>query len=177
MTYKWYVIQSYSGSENSVKKSIFQRAEKSNLTKYIDEIVVPIKKVIEIRKGKKVEVEKNIYPGYVLIKLDLNNDIWQVIKNIPKVSGFISNDGVPKPLSEKEINNILNKMNDDSFDLSSSGDYEVGEAVKVVDGGPFDSFTGTIESVDSEKKEIVVSVLIFGRSTPVVISFDQVEKI
>ena len=177
MSYKWYVIQSYSGSEKSVKLAIFQRAEKGNQSDNIEEILVPLKKVVEIRKGKKVEIERNIYPGYILINMDLNNEIWQIIKNIPKVSGFVSNDGSPKPLSQKEVDSIFNKLNDDNFTLSDVSDFEVGEVVKVIDGGPFDGFSGTIESLDQEKKELVVSVVIFGRATPVVIAFDHVEKV
>ncbi|MBL6785713.1 MAG: transcription termination/antitermination factor NusG [Rickettsiales bacterium] len=177
MTNKWYVVQSYSGSEKSVMLSIQQRAEKSNQSSNINEIVVPLKKVVEIRKGKKVEVEKNLFPGYVLVNMNLNNTIWQIIKNIPKVSGFVSSDGSPKPLSQKEVDSIFNKLNDDNFTLTDSSDFEVGEVVKVIDGGPFDGFSGSIESVDLEKKELVVSVVIFGRSTPVVIAFDHVEKV
>jgi transcription termination/antitermination protein NusG len=177
MSFKWYVIQSYSGSEKSVMASIWQRAEKGNQSDKINEIVVPLKKIVEIRKGKKVEVEKNLYPGYVLIDMDLNNTIWQIIRGIPKVSGFVSSDGNPKPLSQKEVDSIFNKLNDESFTLSNTSDFEIGEAVKVIDGGPFDGFSGSIESVDHEKKELVVSVVIFGRATPVVIAFDQVEKV
>lgn len=177
MSYKWYVVQSYSGSEKSVMLSIRQRAEKANQGDNIEEILVPLKKVSEIRKGKKVEVEKNIYPGYVLVKMSLNNELWQIIKNIPKVSGFVSNDGSPKPLSQKEVDSIFAKLNDDNFTLSHSNDFEIGEVVKVIDGGPFDGFSGSVESVDHDKKELVVSVVIFGRATPVVIAFDQVEKV
>lgn len=177
MSFKWYVVQSYSGSEKSVMASIRQRAEKGNQSDKVSEIVVPLKKVVEIRKGKKVEVEKNLYPGYVLVNMDLNNTIWQIIRGIPKVSGFVSSDGTPKPLSQKEVDSIFNKLNDESFTLSNNSDFEIGEAVKVIDGGPFDGFSGSIESVDHEKKELVVSVVIFGRATPVVIAFDQVEKV
>ena len=175
MSYKWYVIQSYSGSEKSVVLSINQRAEKCNQISNISEIVVPLKKMIEIRKGKKVEIERNLYPGYILINMNLNNEIWQIIRNIPKISGFVSNDGTPKPLNQKEVDSIFNKLNDDNFTLSDVSDFEVGEVVKVIDGGPFDGFSGTIESLDQEKKELVVSVVIFGRATPVVIAFDHVE--
>jgi len=177
MDSKWYVVQAYSGSEKSVVRTIEQRAAKANLSGLISEMLVPSKKVIQVRKGKKTEVEKNFFPGYVLVDMDLTNELWHLIKEIPKVSGFISQSGRPVPLRKQEVDSILEKLEDDSVSLSDEIEYEVGESVRVTDGGPFDGFTGEVEQVLSAKKQLVVSVMIFGRSTPVSLAFNQVEKI
>jgi len=177
MNNKWYVVQAYSGSEKSVLKSIEQRAGKANLNGLISEMLVPSKKVLQVKKGKKVEVEKNFFPGYVLINADLTNDLWHLIREIPKVSGFISQSGKPVPLGKQEVDNIFEKLEDDSLSLSDEIEYDVGESVRITDGGPFDSFTGVIEQVVFDKKQLVVSVTIFGRSTPVNLAYNQVEKI
>lgn len=177
MDNKWYVVQAYSGSEKSVLKSIEQRAGKANLSNLISEILVPSKKVVQVKKGKKVEVEKNFFPGYVLVNMDLTNELWHLIKEIPKVSGFISQGGKPVPLGKQEVDEILTKLEDDTLNLSDEVEYEAGESVRITDGGPFDSFTGVIEQVMFDKKQLVVSVTIFGRSTPVNLAYNQVEKI
>lgn len=177
MSFKWYVIQTYSGSENSVINNVKQRVAKYNFQDNLEEIIVPTKKIVQVKKGKKIEVEKNVYPGYILAKMDLNDNLWYIIKNIPKVSGFISQGGKPKALSQAEIDDILNKINENSFSDDVEVSFDIGESVRVVDGGPFDGFTGDIDSIDYDKKEMVVSVAILGRPTPVVINFDQVEKI
>ncbi len=177
MSFKWYVVQAYSGSEKSVMNSITQRADKAGMSKQIEEIFVPIKKVVQVKKGKKVEVEKNFYPGYVLVNMDISNELWHLIRQIPKVSGFVSQAGKPLPIKKSEVDNIMGQMESDSLALTSDVEYEIGEAVRVTDGGPFDSFSGTIEAVDHDKKQITVSVAIFGRATPVNLAYDQVEKI
>lgn len=177
MSFKWYVLQTYSGSENSVVNNLKQRVKKYGLEEKIGEVIVPTRKIVQIKKGKKVEVEKNVYPGYILSKIDMDDDLWHVVRNVPKVSGFISQGGKPKALSQEEIDEILNKITENSFAEDSEISFDIGETVKVVDGGPFDNFSGNIESIDYDKKEMVVSVTILGRPTPVSISFDQVEKV
>ena len=175
--FKWYVVQAYSNCEKSVLNSVMQRAEKAGMANLIEEIIVPLKKYIQIKKGKKVEVERNLYPGYVLLRADLTNELWHLIKNVPKISGFISHSGKPLPLKDKEVEDIRSSMDDDSVDITGDVEFEVGESVKVNDGGPFDGFSGVVESVDLDKKSLVVSVSIFGRATPVNIGFGQVERI
>ena len=177
MSVKWYVVQAYSGSERSVMQSIHQRSDKANLSDSINEIIVPSKKVVQVKKGKKTEVEKNLYPGYVLLNADLTNELWHLIKGIPKVSGFISQGGKPMPIGKSEVDDMLDRLDDDSLNLSDEIEYEVGESVKIIDGGPFDEFSGVIETVFDDKKQLVVSVSIFGRSTPVNLTYTQVEKI
>jgi transcription termination/antitermination protein NusG len=177
MSFKWYVVQAYSGSEKFVEKSIIQRAEKANLGNLIKEILIPTKKVIQVRKGKKVEIEKNFYPGYVLIHVEMTDSLWHLIRQIPKVSGFISQESKPVTISKAEVESIISQIENDEVSLVQEVEFDIGEAVKVIDGGPFDGFTGTIESIDSDKKKLVVSVSIFGRPTPVNLGYDQVEKI
>lgn len=177
MSFKWYVVQAYSGSEKSVLNSIQQRSERAGYSNQIDNILVPLKKIVQVKKGKKVEVEKNFYPGYVFVNMDLTNELWHLIKQIPKVSGFISQNGKPTSISKKEVDNIFGQLEDDTINIAGDIEFDIGESVKVIDGGPFDSFTGVIDSVDTVKKQITVSVSIFGRSTPLSLEFNQVEKI
>lgn len=177
MSYKWYVVQAYSGSEKAVLNGIRQRAERAGCEQLIEDILVPLKKIVQIKKGKKVEVEKNFYPGYVFVNMDLNNELWHLIKQIPKVSGFISQNGKPSPIRKSEVDNIFGQLEDDSLDIGCDVEFDMGESVKVIDGGPFDSFTGVVDSVDTSKKKLIVSVSIFGRATPLNLDFNQVEKI
>jgi transcriptional antiterminator NusG len=177
MSFKWYVVQAYSGSEKSVLNSIKQRAERAGCSELIDDILVPLKKVTQVKKGRKVEVEKNFYPGYVFVNMDLTNELWHLIRQIPKVSGFISQNGKPTAISKAEVDNIFGQLEDDAINIVSEIEFDIGESVKVIDGGPFDSFTGVVDSVDVSKKKLVVSVSIFGRSTPLNLEFTQVEKI
>jgi len=174
---KWYVVQAYSGSEKNVLNTIKQRAEKADLLKNIEEILVPTKKLTQIKKGKKVEVEKNFYPGYVLVNMRLSDELWHLIRQIPKVSGFISQNGKPLPISKSEVDSIIGQLEDDNFTADTEIEFEIGETIKVIDGGAFDSFTGVIDSVDTSKKQLSVSVTIFGRSTPLILEYNQVEKI
>ena len=177
MAFKWYVIQSYSGSEKAVERMIHERAKKSALDNLIQEIVIPVRTVTVLKKGKKVEEAKNVYPGYILAHLDLNDRLWHLIKAVPKVATMVSQSGKPKAISQIEVDNILQRLADDSFAVGREDSYEVGESVRIIDGGPFDGFSGSIENIDSEKKELNILVTILGRSTPVVLGFDQVEKI
>ena len=175
--YKWYVVQAYSGSEKNVLNTIKQRSEKAGLLENIEEILVPTKKIIQVKKGKKTEVEKNFYPGYVLVHMSLSDELWHLIRQIPKVSGFISQNGKPLPISKAEVDSIIGQLEDENFTTEGEIDFEIGETIKVIDGGAFDGFTGIIDSVDTVKKQLSVSVTIFGRSTPLILEYNQVEKI
>jgi len=172
----WYIVQAYSGFENKVADTIKDIMSKSSLETNLGEILVPTHKVVEVKKGKRTKKEKKYFPGYVLVKLDLNKNIYHKIKNIQKVSGFLGPEGKPVPVSEKEIKKIMGQIDETEANPSAGITFEIGEKVKVSDG-PFASFTGLIEEIDEEKLRIKVSVSIFGRPTPVDLEFNQVEKI
>ena len=172
----WYIVQSHSNFENKVAKLIKEEAEKLNFSEKIEEIIVPTHDVTEVRRGKRVQRKKKYFPGYVLIKSEMDNDLYHIIKNIKKVSGFLGNKGVPVPVSDKEIEKILGQIKDGVAQPKSAIDYSVGEKVQVIDG-PFASFNGLIEDIDEEKLRLKVSVSIFGRPTPVDLEYNQVEKV
>ena len=172
----WYIVQSHSNFENKVVKLIKEEAEKLNFSEQIEEIIVPTHDVTEVRRGKRVQRKKKYFPGYVLIKSEMDNDLYHMIKNIKKVSGFLGTKGVPVPVSDKEIERILGQIKDGVAQPKSAIDYSVGEKVQVIDG-PFASFNGLIEDIDEEKSRLKVSVLIFGRPTPVDLEYNQVEKV
>ena len=171
----WYIVQSHSNFENKVAKLIKEEAEKLESSDKIEEIIVPTHDVTEVRRGKRVQRKKKYFPGYVLIKSEMNNDLYHMIKNIKKVSGFLGSKGVPVPVSDKEIEKILGQIKDGVAQPKSAIDYSVGEKVQVIDG-PFASFSGLVEDIDEEKSRLKVSVSIFGRPTPVDLEFNQVEK-
>ena len=171
----WYIVQAYSGFENKVADSIKDIMAKNSLQNNLGEILVPTQKVVEVKKGKRTQKEKKYFPGYVLVKLDLNKNIYHKIKNIQKVSGFLGPEGSPVPVSENEIKKIMGQIDETETNPTAGIIYEVGEKVKVSDG-PFASFTGLIEEIDEEKLRLKVSVSIFGRPTPVDLEFNQVEK-
>ena len=172
----WYIVQSHSNFENKVAKLIKEEAEKLNFSEKIEEIIVPTHDVTEVRRGKRVQRKKKYFPGYVLIKSEMDNDLYHTIKNIKKVSGFLGSKGVPIPVSDKEIEKILGQIKDGVAQPKSAIDYSVGEKVQVIDG-PFASFNGLIEDIDEEKSRLKVSVSIFGRPTPVDLEYNQVEKV
>ena len=172
----WYIIQSHSNFENKVAKLIKEEAEKLKSSDKIEEIIVPTHDVTEVRRGKRVQRKKKYFPGYVLIKSEMDNDLYHMIKNIKKVSGFLGSKGVPVPVSDKEIEKILGQIKDGVAQPKSAIDYSVGEKVQVIDG-PFASFNGLIEDIDEEKSRLKVSVSIFGRPTPVDLEYNQVEKV
>jgi len=172
----WYIVQSHSNFENKVVKLIKEEAEKLNFSEKIEEIIVPTHDVTEVRRGKRVQRKKKYFPGYVLIKSEMDNDLYHMIKNIKKVNGFLGSKGVPVPVSDKEIEKILGQIKDGVAQPKSAIDYSVGEKVQVIDG-PFASFNGLIEDIDEEKSRLKVSVLIFGRPTPVDLEYNQVEKV
>ena len=171
----WYIVQSHSNFENKVAKLIKDEAEKSKISEKIEEIVVPTHDITEVRRGKRVQRKKKYFPGYVLIKSEMDNGLYHMIKNIKKVSGFLGSKGVPVPVSDEEIEKILGQIKDGVAQPKSTIEYTVGEKVQVIDG-PFASFNGLVEDVDEEKSRLKVSVSIFGRPTPVDLEYNQVEK-
>ena len=171
----WYIVQAYSGFENKVADTIKDIMSKNSLEGNLGEILVKTQKVIEVKKGKRTQKQKKYFPGYVLVKLDLDKNIYHKIKNIQKVSGFLGPEGKPVPVSEKEIKKIMGQIDETEENPSAGITFEVGEKVKVCDG-PFASFTGLIEEIDEDKLRLKVSVSIFGRPTPVDLEFNQVEK-
>ena len=171
----WYIIQSHSSFENKVAKLIKEESEKAKISDKIEEIVVPTHDITEVKRGKRVQRKKKYFPGYVLIKSEMDNNIYHMIKNIKKVSGFLGSKGTPVPVSDKEIEKILGQIKDGIAQPASSVEYSIGEKVQVIDG-PFASFSGLVEDIDEDKARLKVSVSIFGRPTPVDLEYNQVEK-
>jgi transcriptional antiterminator NusG len=175
MSAKWYAIQTYAGSERSVKAAIETMAEQLGIQDKIEEIVVPTEDVIEVKNGKKKITERSLYPGYVFAKMDLDTDLWHKIQSLPRVSRFIGESKKPTPLSEKDVQNILDKVQNRAAPKPKIS-FEPGEMVRIVEG-PFANFTGMVEEYDLEHGKLKLNVSIFGRSTPVEILYSQVEKI
>lgn len=176
---KWYVLKAISGQENKVKTYIENEIRNSNLESYITQVIIPTEKVIQMKNGKKVAKERPYYPGYLMVEANLIGEIPHIIKNIPGVISFLSSTkgGDPVPMRKSEVNRMLGKVDELSeFAVDMEIPYIVGESVKVIDG-PFNGFTGTVEKIIDDKKKIEVSVLIFGRKTPMELNFMQVEKI
>ena len=171
----WYIVQSHSSFENKVAQLIKDEAKKVNLSEKIEEIVVPTHDVTEVKRGKRVQRKKKYFPGYVLIKSEMDNELYHLIKGIKKVSGFLGSKGIPAPVSDTEIEKILGQIKDGVAQPKSSIEYSIGEKVQVIDG-PFASFNGLVEDIDEEKSRLKVSVSIFGRPTPVDLEYSQVEK-
>ena len=172
----WYIVQSHSSFENKVASLIKEEAEKAKISDKIEEIVIPTHDVTEVKRGKRIQRKKKYFPGYVLIKSEMDNNIYHMIKNIKRVTGFLGSKGIPVPVSDKEIDKILGQIKDGVAQPKSAIDYSIGEKVQVIDG-PFASFNGLIEDVDEEKSRLKVSVSIFGRPTPVDLEYNQVEKV
>jgi len=172
----WYIVQSHSSFENKVAQLIKDEAEKAKFSDRIEEIIVPTHDVTEVKRGKRIQRKKKYFPGYVLIKSEMDNELYHMIKNIKKVSGFLGSKGIPVPVSDKEIEKILGQIKDGVAQPKSGIEYNIGEKVQVIDG-PFASFNGLVEDIDEEKSRLKVSVSIFGRPTPVDLEYNQVEKI
>ena len=170
----WYIVQAYSGFENKVAENIKDVMSKNSMDSNLGEILVPTHKVTEVKQGKRKQKQKKYFPGYVLVKLDLNKEIYHKIKNIQKVSGFLGPEGKPIPVSEDQIKKIIDQASS-SKDSPSAVTFEVGEKVKICDGA-FASFSGLVEEVNEDKSRLKVSVSVFGRPTPVDLEFNQVEK-
>ncbi|MCX7338685.1 MAG: transcription termination/antitermination protein NusG [Alphaproteobacteria bacterium] len=171
----WYVINVYSGFEKKVVQAIQEQAEKKGMSDRFEEMLVPSEEVVEIHKGAKVNTEKQYFPGYVLVKMELTDETWHLVKNTPRVSGFLGAKGKPSPISEVEVSRILRQVQDSIEKPRHTLSFEIGEQVRVCEG-PFTSFSGLVEDVDGEKGRLKVSVMIFGRPTPVELEFGQVEK-
>ena len=171
----WYIVQSHSSFENKVAQEIKEEANKLNLSDKIDEIIVPTHDITEVKRGKRVQRKKKYFPGYILLKSEMDNTIYHMIKSLKKVSGFLGTKGTPIPVSEKEIEKILGQIKDGVVQPKSGVEYNVGEKVQVIDG-PFASFSGLVEDIDEDKLRLKVSVSIFGRPTPVDLEYSQVEK-
>jgi transcriptional antiterminator NusG len=173
---RWYIIHAYSNFENKVADSIRERAAQQGLTEAFEQILVPTEKVVEVRRGRKVDTERKFFPGYVLAKMDLTDQVFHLIKNTPKVTGFLGADNKPQPISENEALRIMTQVQEGVERPKPSLSFEVGEQVRVSDG-PFASFNGVVEEVDTERARLKVAVSIFGRATPVDLEYGQVEKV
>ncbi len=173
--YKWYIIHTHSGFELKVIKNIKEEIKKKGLNNCFEDFLVPTQKTLEIKKGKKVEGEKKFYPGYILIKMIMNDDAWHLVKKTAKVSGFLGAANKPLPLRDEEAERILGQVKEGVESVVSTISFEVGETVKVADG-PFASFNGIVEEVDADRSRLKVAVSIFGRATPVELEYTQVEK-
>ena len=171
----WYIVQSHSSFENKVAQLIKEEAEKAKIQEKIEEIIVPTHDITEVKRGKRVQRKKKYFPGYVLIKSEMDNNIYHMIKNLKKVSGFLGSKGIPVAVSQKEIDRILGQIKDGVVQPKTGIEYNIGEKVQVIDG-PFASFNGLIEDIDEDKSRLKVSVSIFGRPTPVDLEYNQVEK-
>ena len=176
MAMRWYVVQAYSGFENTVLKSLLERIERSGMTDCFEEVLVPTEEIVEMKQGQKKRTERKFFPGYVLVKMDMNDDSWHLVKDVPKVLGFIGGTSDrPAPITDAEANSILQRVRESADKPKPKVLFEPGEMVRVTDG-PFNDFNGVVEEVNYEKSRLRVAVLIFGRSTPVDLEFTQVEK-
>ncbi|MDR2075302.1 MAG: transcription termination/antitermination protein NusG [Holosporales bacterium] len=176
MKSRWYIVQVYSGSENRVAQLIKEQSVKKGLESSFEEIIVPVEEVVEIKNGAKVNVDKKYLPGYVLVKMVMNDESWHFVRNIPRVSGFLGIKGNPSPVTEAEVKRILEQVKESAKNPKNDITFEVGDNVKVNDG-PFASFTGYVEEIEEDKQRLKVSVMVFGRPTPIALEYVQVEKI
>jgi transcriptional antiterminator NusG len=176
MSMRWYIVHAYSNFEKKVAESIREGAAQRNLTDRFEEILVPTEQVVEVRRGRKVSSERKFFPGYVLVKCDLTDSVFSLIKNTPKVTGFLGADNKPMPISDAEALRIKGQVAEGVERPKPSISFEVGETVRVADG-PFASFNGVVEEVDDARSRVKVAVSIFGRPTPVELEFAQVEKV
>jgi transcriptional antiterminator NusG len=176
MDKKWYIVHAYSNFERKVADSIREKAQATGLSDLFDEILVPTEKVVEVRRGRKVDTERKFFPGYVLVKMHMTDEAYHLIKNTPKVTGFLGADNKPMPISEAEAGRILQQVQEGVERPKPSISFEVGEQVRVADG-PFASFNGLVEEVDDVRARLKVAVSIFGRATPVELEYGQVEKL
>ena len=176
MEKKWYIVHTYSNFEQKVADSIRERATQVGLSEDFEEILVPTEEVVEMRRGRRVNAERKFFPGYVLVKMALSGDAYHLVKNTPRVTGFLGQQDKPAPISQREVDSIVNQVQDGVDRPKPAIMFEVGEQVRVCEG-PFASFSGMVEGVDEEKARLKVAVSIFGRATPVELEYAQVEKV
>jgi transcription termination/antitermination protein NusG len=176
MSMRWYIVHAYSNFEKKVADSVKEQAAQRGLSDKFEEILVPTEQVVEIRRGRKINSERKFFPGYVLVKCDLTDDVYHLIKNTPKVTGFLGADNKPMPISDFEADRIKGQVKEGVERPKASISFEIGETVRVADG-PFASFNGVVEDVDEDRSRVKVAVSIFGRPTPVELEYGQVEKV
>ncbi|PRD40560.1 transcription termination/antitermination protein NusG [Phyllobacterium phragmitis] len=176
MTARWYIVHAYSNFEKKVAEDIENKARQKGLSHLFEKILVPIEKVVEVRRGRKVDAERKFFPGYVMVRAELTDDAYHLIKNTPKVTGFLGSDSKPVPITDREADQILMQVQEGVDRPKPSVSFEIGEQVRVSDG-PFASFNGVVQEVDEERSRLKVEVSIFGRATPVDLEFGQVEKL
>ncbi len=175
MEAKWYILHTVSGSENGVKRNLLDQITKKNMSDYFKDIVVPVFEVQELKRGKQVKTEKKFMPGYILIKMVMNDDSWHLVKGVPKISGFLGSKTKPKPMSDVEVKRIFEQLESEKENATSSALYNIADKVEVTDG-PFDGLFGVVEEVDGVNEKLKILVSIFGKNTPIELSFNQVKK-
>lgn len=173
---KWYILHTKAGSEKSVKKAIEEQVQKKKMSEFFEDIIVPVIEVPEVQRGKRVLQEKKFMPGYILIKMKMNDSSWHLVKSVPKVTSFLGSKTTPEPLKDSEAEALFKKIESESKSALSTSLYNVGDSLQVTDG-PFDSFTGVVEEVDAEAQKLKISVSIFGKATQIELNFSQVKKI
>ncbi|WP_370930958.1 transcription termination/antitermination protein NusG [Bartonella sp. DGB1] len=176
MAVRWYIVQAYANSERKVAESIKEQAAQKGLSHLFENILVPTEKIVEVRRGRRVDSERKFFPGYILVRADLTDEVYHLIKSTAKVAGFLGSDSKPVPIADHEIDEILAQINERVESPRSTLIFEIGEQVRVADG-PFASFNGIVQEVDLTRSRLKVEVSIFGRATPVELDFGQVEKI
>ncbi len=176
MTQRWYIIHAYSGFEKKVAASILEQAETAGLQDQFEDVLVPTEEVVEVRRGKKVNAERKFFPGYVLARMEMTDESYHLVRNTPKVTGFLGAGNTPSPISQAEVDRVLRQVQEGIERPKPSITFEIGEQVRVADG-PFTSFNGHVEEVDEERARLKVAVSIFGRATPVELEYVQVEKL
>ena len=176
MAMRWYIIHCYSGFEKKVAQSIKEQAQAQGMGENFEDIVVPTEEVVEMRRGQKVAAERRFFPGYVLVKMEMNDHTWHLVRNTPKVTGFLGGGGRPVPISEGEAERVIRQVAEGVERPKPSILFEVGETVRVSDG-PFTSFNGVVQEIDEDRARLKVAVSIFGRATPVELEYSQVEKV